>query len=213
MFDLKKKIAIFGTGGLSKDIYYCLKDIYQVHKVSHEGKIIFVDKKLNHNKLFLNCPLILEDEFDSDNYQVIIAIGNPFIRKEIVNKLSKNTYFPTIIHPTVLLNESVKLGRGVIVLPYTVISCDVKVGDFCIIDRAVQIGHDCHISDYVHISPAAVLSGNVIVKTLVEIGTNASLKQNIEIEKEIFIGMGAVVVKSILEKGVYVGNPAKIIKQ
>lgn len=212
MLDFDKKIAIFGTGGLSKDIFYCLKDIYQMHKVSSEGKIIFVDKKLNHTNLFLNCPLILEDEFDSDNYQVVIAIGNPLIRKEIVNKLSKNTCFPTIIHPTVLLNESVSLRRGVVILPNTIVSCDVKVGDFSIIDRAVQIGHDCSLAEYVHISPAAVLSGNVILKKMVQIGTNASLKQNIEIEEGTIIGMGTVVLKSIFEIGIYVGNPAKKIK-
>lgn len=212
MLDFKKKIAIFGVGGLSKDIYYCLKDIYSANKVSIEDKIIFVDKKLNQNKFFLNCPLLLEDEFDSEKFQVIVAVGNPFVRKEIVDKLSEKTCFPTIIHPTALINESVKLGKGVVILPYTIVSCDVSIGDFCVADRGVQIGHDCKIADYVHISPVAILSGNVHLKSLVQIGTNASLKQNIEIEGGTVIGMGAVVLKSITQTGVYVGNPAKKIK-
>ena len=154
----------------------------------------------------------MEDEFDSDNFQVIVAVGNPFVRKEIINKLSKNTHFPIIIHPTALINESVNLGMGVVILPYSIISCDVSIGDFCILDRGVQIGHDCKIADYVHVSPVAILSGNVYLKALVQIGTNASLKQNIEIEEGTIIGMGAVVLKSITQIGVYVGNPAKKIK-
>lgn len=212
MLDFEKKIAIFGIGGLSKDIYYCLKDIYSANNVSSEGKIIFVDKNLNQNNFFLNCPLLLEDEFDSENFQVIVAVGNPFVRKEIVNKLSKKTHFPTIIHPTVLLNETASLGKGIVILPYTIVSCDVSIGNFCILDRGVQIGHDCKIADYVHVSPVAILSGNVYLQRLVQIGTNASLKQNIEIEEGTIIGMGAVVLKSITQTGVYVGNPAKKIK-
>lgn len=212
MLDFEKKIAIYGTGGLSKDIYYCLKDIYSAHKFSIEGKIIFVDKKLNHNNVFLNCPLLLEEEFDSATYQVILAIGNPFIRKSIVAKLPKNTLFPTIIHPTVLLNESASLGKGIVILPFTVISCDVSIGDFCIVDRGVQIGHDCLLGDFNHLAPLAVLSGNVTLESLVEIGTTAALKQNISISSETIVGMAAVVVNSISEKGVYVGNPAKKIK-
>ena len=192
----------------------------KIEKLDHQGrgiahienKIVFVDKKLNQNNFFLNCPLLLEDEFDSDNFQVIVAVGNPFVRKEIINKLSKNTHFPIIIHPTALINESVNLGMGVVILPYSIISCDVSIGDFCILDRGVQIGHDCKIADYVHVSPVAILSGNVYLKALVQIGTNASLKQNIEIEEGTIIGMGAVVLKSITQIGVYVGNPAKKIK-
>jgi len=86
------------------------------------------------------------------------------------------------------------------------------VGDFCILDRAAQIGHDCKVADFVHFSPASVLSGNVTINSLVDIGTLAAIKQNLEVERDTIIGMGTIVVKSIQEKGVYVGNPAKKIR-
>ena len=212
MLDFNRKIAIFGCGGLSKDIFYCLKDIFQFNNISMDEKVVFVDKEVKNGDFFLNCPLRNQVDLDVNEYQVIIAIGNPIIRKKIVDDLPKFTYFPTIIHSTVLLNPKVLLGKGVVILPNSIVSCDVKVGDFSIIDRAVQIGHDCSLAEYVHLSPAAVLSGNVILKSLVQIGTNASLKQNIEIVEGTVIGMGAVVLKSIFDIGIYVGNPAKKIK-
>ncbi|MEZ4838948.1 NeuD/PglB/VioB family sugar acetyltransferase [Flavobacterium sp.] len=212
MLDLKSKIAIFGCGGLSKEIYYCIKDIFILNQVSFEGKIVFVDKEVKEGDYFLNCPIIKQDDFEVKDYQVVLAIGNPNIRKQIVSSLSKNTFFPTIVHPTVQMNETATVGKGVLILQNAVISCDVTIGDFTIVDRAVQVGHDCNISNFVHLSPASVLSGNINLHSCIEIGTNASLKQNIEIVQETTIGMGSVVVKSILEKGVYVGNPAQKIK-
>lgn len=212
MLDFTKNIAIFGTGGLSKDIYYCILDIFNQFQINPEKKIVFVDTKLTDSPFFLNCPLFLENDFDVRNYQVILAIGNPFIRKNIVAKLPKKTFFPAIIHPSVLLNRTAKIGKGVVILPHTIVSCDVSIGDFTILDRVVQIGHDCSLGDFVHIAPAAVLSGNVKLESMVEIGTTAALKQNITISSESIVGMGAVVLNSVNEKGVYVGVPAQKIK-
>lgn len=212
MLNFDKKIAVFGTGGLAKDVFYCLKDIFKANNISIDDQVIFVDKEKKSENYFLNCPLLVETDFISDDFQVVLAIGNPNIRKQLVSGLSKNTFFPTIVHPTVLLNETAKVGKGVIILQNSIIGCDVTIGDFTIVDRAVQVGHDCNISNFVHLSPASVLSGNVNLNVCVEIGTNASLKQNIEIAEETVIGMGAVVVKSITEKGIYIGNPAKKLK-
>jgi len=212
MLNFNKKIAIFGIGGLAKDVFYCLKDIFKANNISIDEQVVFVDKEKTSENYFLNCPLFVEADFISDDFQVILAIGNPNIRKQIVAGLSKNTFFPTIVHPTVLLNETATLEKGVVILPNSVISCDVTIGDFTIVDRAVQVGHDCKIGNFVHLSPTCVISGNVKLYSCVEIGTGASLKQNIEIAEETVIGMGTVVVKSITEKGIYIGNPAKKLK-
>ncbi|WP_396182971.1 NeuD/PglB/VioB family sugar acetyltransferase [Flavobacterium sp.] len=212
MLDFTKKIAIFGIGGLAKDVFFCLKEIYLKGHYDFEGQVVFVDKLPNKSAFFLNCPLFLEENFDSRTYQVIIAIGNPTIRKQISSSLPAATFYPKVIHPSALVNETVILGNGVVILANAIISCDVTVGDFCILDRAVQIGHDCKVADFVHFSPASVLSGNVTINSLVDIGTLVAIKQNLEVERETIIGMGAIVVKSIQEKGVYLGNPAKKIR-
>jgi serine acetyltransferase len=43
----------------------------------------------------------------------------------------------------------------------------------------------------------------------VDVGTQASFRQNVRICDDAIIGMGAVVVKDIVEAGTYVGMPAK----
>ena len=44
MFDISKKIAIFGVGGLAKDVFYCIKDILASKNIDIEQQIVFVDK-------------------------------------------------------------------------------------------------------------------------------------------------------------------------
>ena len=71
------------------------------------------------------------------------------------------------------------------------------------------IEHECHVNDFVHVAPASVLCGNVTVNKNVFIGANTVVKNNISIHEEVTIGAGAVVVKSIVEKGIWVGNPTR----
>ena len=54
--------------------------------------------------------------------------------------------------------------------------------------------------------------GTVKIGNNVYVGTNAIISSNIEIVDNVIVGAGAVVTKSIVEDGVYVGIPAKRIK-
>jgi len=42
-------------------------------------------------------------------------------------------------------------------------------------------------------------------------GTNSSIREKLTVTADVIVGMGGIVVKSIKEPGVYVGNPAKKI--
>jgi serine acetyltransferase len=54
-----------------------------------------------------------------------------------------------------------------------------------------------------------VLGGTVKVGELTHVGIGATVKNNIAICSGCTIGAGAVVVKDISEKGIYIGVPAK----
>lgn len=54
--------------------------------------------------------------------------------------------------------------------------------------------------------------GKVVIGNNVYVGTNAIIMSNVKITDNVIIGAGAIVVKDIVEDGVYVGCPAKRIK-
>ena len=45
MFDISKKIAIFGVGGLAKDVFYCIKDILASKNIDIEQQIVLISKQ------------------------------------------------------------------------------------------------------------------------------------------------------------------------
>lgn len=141
----------------------------------------------------------------------VIAIGDPYVREKIADKLPVKWY--TAIHPTAVISSlDVKIGEGTVVMANAVINSSAKIGKHCIINTAAVIEHDNVLGDFVHISPNAALAGTVQVGKSTHIGVGACVKQVTSIAPDCTIGAGAAVVKNINEKGIYVGTPAKKIK-
>lgn len=117
-----------------------------------------------------------------------------------------------------------------------------KIHDFVIIGRGTTIEYETEIKSYTKIQTACHLTGNLLigryvffgpevctmndkymdtkeydykgatVKDGASIGSNASLLSAITIGIDAVIGAGAVVTKDVPDRQVWVGNPAKYIK-
>ena len=62
-----------------------------------------------------------------------------------------------------------------------------------------------------HVSVGAKLAVNVHVGRKTWVGIGATVKNNVSVCEDCMIGAGAVVIKDIVEKGTYIGVPAKMI--
>ena len=120
---------------------------------------------------------------------------------------------PAIISPLACVSRHAKIGCGVIIMHHAIVNAYAKVGDNCIINTKALIEHDSVVENHVHISTAAVVNGGCTVQESVLIGSGAILKQGIKICKGTIIGAGAVVTRSITQKAVYAGIPARVIKE
>lgn len=193
--------ALIGAGGFAKEIKY--------HMGNPHMKM-FVDDvyyKENNENIY---PL---SKFDETQYEVIVAIGNPLDRFNMVSKLPKETQYFTFIHPTsLILDSNIEIGYGSFIGPYSILTTNIKIGNHSILNRMCQIGHDTITGDYLSMMPGSIISGNVTVGDNVYIGTNSSIREKINICSNVTIGLNSGVVKNILHPGVYVGSPAKKIK-
>jgi sugar O-acyltransferase (sialic acid O-acetyltransferase NeuD family) len=148
-------------------------------------------------------------EFDPNKYEVMIAIGEPKIRFDIVNKLPKNTKYFTWVHPTAIIGDSVDIGEGSFIGAYSILTTNIKIGKHTILNRGNHIGHDCEIGNYFSMMPGSIVSGNVKIYDCVYMGTNSSIREKLNVHSLSTIGMGSVVVSNINETGTYIGVPAK----
>lgn len=145
------------------------------------------------------------------NSGTVIAIGNNRIRKSVAQEF-KGEIKEVIIHSAASVSNSVKLGRGTVVMANASINAETVIGEHCILNTGSTVEHDCIIDDFVHISPNAALAGGVWVGEGSHIGIGAVVIPGIKIGKWTTIGAGAVIIKNIPDFATVVGNPGKIIK-
>lgn len=198
------KKGIIGAGGFGKEIYWSLNPVERINTV------FFVDDEYWDNTDNKILPLSL---FESDKYEVVIAIADSYHRERIVNNLPKTTKFFTHIHPSAQIHgEDVEIGEGSVVCAGSIITTNVKIGKHAHINLITTIGHDCVIGNYFTTAPGVQISGNEIIGDRVYFGTRSCIKQKLKICNDVVIGMNAGVVKDIVEPGTYVGTPAVKIK-
>lgn len=199
---MSKDVIIIGAGGHSRVI----GDI-----IARSGDRVYGFLDDNEKDGVKVLGTVDECRKFADKY-FIIGIGNNEIRKKIAQKYPDLMYY-TAIHPSGVISDTANIGAGTCVMANAVINASARVGEHCIINTHATVEHDNVINDYVHISPGAVLCGTVEVAPCVHIGAGAVVKNNIKIQKECTVGAGAVVVKDIEETGIYVGVPAKRVKE
>lgn len=212
----EKQICIVGTGGFAREVYCCLEDIFNSKGKSFEDRVVFSDVDSCKSDIVLmgenSIPIIKESNLDFSKYVFFIAVGEPTIRKKIVEKYSKyNVEYATIIHPSAIISNYVKIGEGSIVTANSILTCNIRIGKHAHLNLDTTIGHDCVIGDYFTTAPSVNISGNCEIGNCVYFGTNSCVKQGIKICDNVTIGMGSVVVKNISDPGIAYGNPCKLI--
>jgi len=195
------KKALIGAGGFADEIKAHMCDFNMVCFVDDEYYVIN-EKNIK--------PL---SEFDPNEYEVLVAVGDPIDRLNIVNKLPKETKYFSFIHKSAqILGNDVEIGTGSIICAGVVITTNVKLGNHIHLNLLTTIGHDTQIGHFFTTAPGAKISGNCKIGNNVYFGTNSSVKQKVTICDNVTIGLNAGVVKNITYSGTYVGVPAKKIK-
>lgn len=191
------KKALIGYGGHARE----------VARQINENITFFVgDKYLTKGSLPMS-------EFNPDEFEVMVAIGNPIDRELVVKSLPTNTKFFTFIHPTALLMDTnITIGEGSFIGAYSIITTNIKLGKHSILNRGCHIGHDSEIGDFLSMMPNSIISGNCKIGNRVYFGTNSSVKEKINICDNATIGLNGGVVKNIETAGVYGGVPVKLLK-
>lgn len=76
----------------------------------------------------------------------------------------------------------------------------------------VNIGHNCDIGESTIVCPGTMLAGGTKVGDNCYIWQGVITRSNITICDNVIVGAGSLVLKSIIEPGVYLGSPAKYVK-
>ncbi|MBP0724473.1 acetyltransferase [Bacillus sp. RG28] len=208
-----KKIVIFGSGGHAKVV------IDMVEKLNEFSIMAVIDSFQPVSKTICGYR-VLGDEtsllsLNNEIFGGVVAIGDNWIRKQVVEKIKTiipNFKFVSILDPSSVISNSVKIGDGTVVLPGSVVNCETIIGEHCIINTNSSVDHDCILGSFVSCAPGSTIGGNVKVGDYTAIALGAKVIQSIKIGEHTVIGAGSTVVRDIESYVVAYGTPAKKIR-
>ena len=209
-----KKIIIIGAGGHCRAVMATalISRIWQILG------IIDLDYNLSKNEKILGHdiigPLDKLNEFSSDDTSIFLAIGDNEIREDVSkNALVKKFQDTNIIHPSSIIDESVKMGTQNYIGPFSHVGPNVEIGSFNIINTNSNIEHESVIGSFNQLAPGSILCGRCKLGNHNFIGANSTLIPKISIKNHNIIGAGSVIIEDIRSsKNVFVGVPVKKIK-
>ena len=210
-----KRIAIYGAGGLGKEVaggierinnagkeHWEIVGFYDDNKpigteVSHYGKILGGINELNKVK---------------ESLALAIAVGTPSSRKSILDRITnKNIYFPNLIAPSfrVLDPKTFKIGKGNIIQDNCSVTCDVEIGDYNVFNGSNAMGHDVKVGNFNVMMPGVRLSGEAQIGNCNLLGADSVVLQRIKMGDDITLGAGSVMMTKPKDGFTYIGVPAK----
>lgn len=209
------KLGIYGTGGSGREVFDMLEMNPSLKKCWDE--VIFIDDTKKKGT-FSQCrmmPLVdLCREIDKDDIKVVIAVGEPAVRKRLYDRVTENGLrLATIVHPLAQVGGSAKIGEGAVIKEHVTISSDAMIEDNVFINGKTIIGHDVHIGKHCQISSFSMVAGYTQVGAETFIGISGIIRDHLVIGHNVIVSMGAVVMKDVRDNKVVMGNPAREIAE
>ncbi|MBO6254233.1 MAG: serine acetyltransferase [Bacteroidaceae bacterium] len=209
-----KDIAIFGAGGFGRELA-CIINLINQEEPTWNLIGFFDDgieegTEVQYGKILGGVDkLNLWDK----PIAIAIALGNPKVLRTVVGIIHNRLIeFPNIIAPNVFFldKDTIKIGKGNIIFPNSLISCNVKMGDFNMLNVYTQMGHESELGNYNVIMPNTSISGGVIVGNANLFGVKSTVLQYKKVGNEVVLSPGSVLSRSAKDGKMYLGNPAKV---
>ena len=204
-------MLVLGAGGHATEI------LDELIRLNQDENLNFYDDK-TPIEIFQKKYRVLKSENDlkelyNKNFNFILGIGTPLLRKSFVNKFENiGGKLIGIISKTALIGQfNIQIDPSVDIMSNVNISSNIKIGKGTLINRHVSIHHDCKIGEYCEIAPGAIILGNVQVNDMSFIGAGALILPNLKIGSNCIIAAGAVVTKNVTDNSFVKGVPAKLV--
>lgn len=207
---MDKNIIIIGAGGFAREVLVYVQDCIKAGKNwKIEG---FLDDNLNAlDNYNYDIKIIgkISEYKPKQNDRFILAIANPLLKKKFTeNLLERNFIFETLIHPTALIGNNVKIGTGCIFAPFSIATCDCQIGNFVTVNCSSGFGHNSKCGDFSTLSASCDVTGFVELGEGVFMGSRSTIHPKRKIGNWAKIGLGSGVVTNVKDGKSVIGVPA-----
>lgn len=207
------ELAVFGAGGHAREVIALVRDLNAAGPVwSLAGVLTDRPEWALPDRVGLPRLGGIDWLAAHPACHVVIAVGNPASRREIVRRIGMAVAnpFATLVHPRAWIAERVSIGAGAQIFAGTLVNTDVRIGAHVILNVGCRVSHDSVIADHATLGPGATLCGGVTIGADCELGTGSIVLPRITIGERARLGAGAVATRSVPEGATAVGIPARV---
>lgn len=190
-------IIVYGGGGHGRTLVDLVRflGVWQLEGV--------VDQSLRIGTTVLGAPVLGNDDalqrLRADGIALAVngvgGIARSADRVDAFERLASTGFaFPTLRHPSAVVEPSATLAGGVQVLAHAYVGSQASIGFGCLINTGAVVSHDCILAEYVNVSPGALIAGGV------KVGANSLVGMGVTINLGVSIGQGARIGNSAVVK-------------
>ncbi len=214
---MKKKIIIIGGKGTA--VVIAEQVIDAIERFNYNAELIgfaFDDPEMT---TVLDYPIlchsyeVMEKYGKDEDVEFIYQLYRPDlikVRSELRDSFNiPLEKFHNFIHPSVYIAHSATIGHGNVFLANTVVNSHAVIGNFNTFNSGDLIGHDTIIGDSNFCAAQVCIGSGLHIGNMNFFGLNSSLRNELHIGNECIVGMASNVTKSLNDKAVVYGNPAK----
>jgi len=210
----RKRLIIVGAGNLGRELLDWARAIPADRRDWEVAG--FIDDDLEAlNGFNVDVPVLspIADYVPVASDVLSCAIANPAIKLKVCRELERRgASFANVIHPTCILGLRNRIGKGLVMCPYSTISTNATIGDFVTINIHSIVAHDTTLEDGVTLSGQCDVMGSVYIEEGAFLGSGARLLPKTRVGQYATIGAGAVVLKEVEANRTVAGVPARYIK-
>jgi acetyltransferase EpsM len=198
-------IIVYGSGGHGKSVIDLLR------AVGGHTIIGLVDDGREPGEQTLGVPVlggasVLAPILEAGCILAVNAVGGigaMSSRIHVFERLRSAGFdFPSLVHPSAVVEPNVVMEKGVQVFPLTYVGSEAKIGFGCIVNTGAIVSHDCVLDDFVNLAPGSILAGAVHIGEGTLIGMGVTINLNVQIGAGARVGNGATVKADVPPGGI-----------
>jgi sugar O-acyltransferase (sialic acid O-acetyltransferase NeuD family) len=211
-----EEVVIVGTGESAVVAFE-----YFNYDTPHEVVAFSTEAHFLTSDTYCGLPVVplerIADAYPPYKYQAFVAVsptGLNRLRRRLYDTVkaagfSCVSYVST--HAFVL--PDAKIGENTFVQEHAALQYSTRVGNNVFLGSGACIGHGSVIADDCYVGPHATVCGNCRVGRSSFLGANSCITHSISVAADCVIGGGAIVLKDTAPRHVYLGNPARPVRQ
>lgn len=177
-------------------------------------RLLFVTPTALPGETWAGQPVLAAmPEVIPDGCRLFLAHGSNLLRRDAWHTVrGRSLEWTTIIAKSASVSQRARISPGVFIGHQAHVGPNVIVGEGSILNTGSITEHDAKIGSFAHVSVNATVAGYACVGDRTFIGAGATVIDKVSIADDVTLGAGAVVPQDIVEPGVYVGVPARLLR-